>query len=96
MNEKREVIIPGVCGVLRFLADGVNNILDENDIVGTMQVIAKRYTIAKGRIQGIPLEDLIKNTDMEIEEHKPSVEEQKDTIKVSRLYDELGLNKQTL
>ena len=33
---------------------------------------SKRYPIAQGRIQGIPLSDLIKDTDMEIVENKES------------------------
>lgn len=51
MNENREVIIPGVSGVLRFLADGINSIPDDNNIPGAMKEILKRYSIAKGRIQ---------------------------------------------
>lgn len=62
MNENREVIIPGVSGVLRFLADGINSVPDDNNIVDGMKVISKRYPIAQGRIQGIPLSDLIKDT----------------------------------
>ena len=41
MNENREVIIPGVSGVLRFLADGINSIPDDNNIPGAMKEILK-------------------------------------------------------
>ena len=55
MNENREVIIPGVSGVLRFLADGINSVPDDNNIVDGMKVISKRYPIALGRIQTLSL-----------------------------------------
>lgn len=91
MNENREVIIPGVSGVLRFLADGINSVPDDNNIVDGMKVISKRYPIAQGRIQGIPLSDLIKNTDMEIVENKESGSVERTLREPKRFYDELGL-----
>lgn len=69
MNENREVIIPGVSGVLRFLADGINSIPDDNNIPGAMNEILKRYSIAKGRIQNNPLAELIEDTGMQIEQN---------------------------
>jgi hypothetical protein len=93
MNENREVIIPGVSGVLRFLADGINSVPDDNNIVDGMKVISKRYPIAQGRIQGIPLSDLIKDTDMEIveNENKESSSVERTLREQKRFYDELGL-----
>lgn len=70
MNENREVIIPGVSGVLRFLADGINSIPDDNNIPGAMKETLKRYSIAKGRIQNIPLAKLIEDTGMQIEQNE--------------------------
>lgn len=90
MNENREVIIPDVSGVLRFLADGINSVPDDNDIVNGMKVISKRYPIAQGRIQGIPLSDLIKDTDIQIIEKEENVVK-KTLEKTGRFYDELGL-----
>lgn len=90
MNENREVIIPDVSGVLRFLADGINSVPNDDDIVNGMKVISKRYPIAQGRIQGIPLEDLIKDTDIQIIEKEENIV-QKTLEKTGRFYDELGL-----
>ena len=91
MNENREVIIPGVSGVLRFLADGINSVPDDNNIVDGMKVISKRYPIVQGRIQGIPLSDLTKDTDMKIAENKESSSVESTLGKPGRFYDELGL-----
>lgn len=91
MNENREVIIPDVSGVLRFLADGINSVPDDNDIVNGMKVISKRYPIAKGRIEGIPLSDLIKDTDIEIVKNEESSSVKKTLRESKRFYDELGL-----
>lgn len=91
MNENREVIIPGVSGVLRFLADGINSVPNDNNKVDGMKVISKRYLIAQGRIQGIPLSDLIKDTDMEIVENKESSSVKRTLREPKRFYDELGL-----
>lgn len=90
MNENREVIIPGVSGVLRFLADGINSVPDDDNTVDGMKVISIRYPIAQGRIQGIPLSDLIKDTDMEIVD-KESSSVESTLRKPGRFYDELGL-----
>ena len=84
MNENREVIIPDVLGVLSFIAKEINSIPDDNDMVKGMKVISRIYPIVQGRIQGIPLSDLTKDTDMKIV-LKVSLREAK------RFYDELGL-----
>lgn len=90
MNENREVIIPGVSGVLSFIAKAINSIPNSNDMVRGMAAINRAYPIAQGRIQGIPLSDLIKDTDMEIVDKKSSSVES--TLrKPGRFYDELGL-----
>lgn len=91
MNENREVIIPGVSGVLRFLADGINSIPDDNNIVDGMKEISRRYPIVQGRIQGIPLSDLTKDTDMKIVKNKESSSVESTLKKPGRFYDELGL-----
>ena len=91
MNENREVIIPGVSGVLRFLAKEINSIPDDNDMVKGMEVISRIYPIVQGRIQGIPLSDLIKDTDMEIVENKESSSVERTLREPKRFYDELGL-----
>lgn len=91
MNENREVIIPGVSGVLRFLADGINSVPDDDNTVDGMKVISIRYPIAQGRIHGIPLSDLIKDTDMEIVENNESSSVENTLRKPGRFYDELGL-----
>ncbi|MEF2620472.1 MAG: hypothetical protein U0N02_06630 [Clostridia bacterium] len=90
MNENREVIIPGVSGVLRFLADGINSIPGDNNIPGAMKETLKRYSIAKGRIQNIPLAELIEDTGMQIEQNDNKQTKVKPAPK-SRLYDDLGL-----
>ena len=90
MNENREVIIPGVSGVLSFIAKAINSIPNSNDMVRGMAAINRAYPIAQGRIQGIPLSDLIKDTDMEIVDKESSSVE--NTLrKPGRFYDELGL-----
>lgn len=90
MNENREVIIPGVSGVLSFIAKAINSIPNSNDMVRGMAAINRAYPIAQGRIQGIPLSDLIKDTDMEIVDKESSSVES--TLgKPGRFYDELGL-----
>lgn len=90
MNENREVIIPGVSGVLSFIAKAINSIPNSNDMVRGIAAINRAYPIAQGRIQGIPLSDLIKDTDMEIVDKKSSSVES--TLrKPGRFYDELGL-----
>lgn len=91
MNENREVIIPDVSGVLSFLADRINRVPNDNDIVKGMKVISEIYPIAQGRIQGIPLSDLIKDTGIEIVRNEKS-SPVKNTLRESkRFYDELGL-----
>lgn len=90
MNENREVIIPGVSGVLSFIAKAINSIPNSNDMVRGMAAINRAYPIAQGRIQGIPLSDLIKDTDMEIVD-KESSSEESTLRKPGRFYDELGL-----
>lgn len=90
MNENREVIIPGVSDVLRFLADGINSIPDDNNIPGAMKEILKRYSIAKGRIQNIPLAELIEDTGMQIEQNDNEQTKVK-PAPTSRFYDDLGL-----
>ena len=90
MNENREVIIPGVSGVLSFIAKAINSILNSNDMVRGMAAINRAYPIAQGRIQGIPLSDLIKDTDMEIVD-KESSSVESTLRKPGRFYDELGL-----
>lgn len=90
MNENREVIIPGVSGVLSFIAKAINSIPNSNDMVRGMAAINRAYPIAQGRIQGIPLSDLIKDTDMEIVDKESSSVES--TLRnPGRFYDELGL-----
>ena len=89
MNENREVIIPDVLGVLSFIAKEINSIPDDNDMVKGMKVISRIYPIVQGRIQGIPLSDLTKDTDMKIAENKEST-----LGKPGRFYDELGLEKE--
>ena len=56
-----------------------------------MKVISIRYPIAQGRIQGIPLSDLTKDTDMKIAENKESSSVENTLRKPGRFYDELGL-----
>lgn len=90
MNENREVIIPGVSGVLSFIAKAINSIPNSNDMVRGMAAINRAYPIAQGRIQGIPLSDLIKDTDMEIVD-KESSSVGSTLRKPGRFYDELGL-----
>lgn len=90
MNENREVIIPGVSGVLSFIAKAINSIPNSNDMVRGMAAINRAYPIAQGRIQGIPLSDLIKDTDMEIVD-KESSSMESTLRKPERFYDELGL-----
>lgn len=90
MNENREVIIPGVSGVLSFIAKAINSIPNSNDMVRGMAAINRAYPIAQGRIQGIPLSDLIKDTDMEIVD-KESISVESTLRKPGRFYDELGL-----
>lgn len=90
MNENREVIIPGVSGVLSFIAKAINSIPNSNDMVRGMAAINRAYPIAQGRIQGIPLSDLIKDTDMEIVD-KESSSVESTLRKPERFYDELGL-----
>lgn len=90
MNENREVIIPGVSGVLSFIAKAINSIPNSNDMVRGMAAINRAYPIAQGRIQGIPLSDLIKDTDMEIVD-KESSSVESTLRKPRRFYDELGL-----
>jgi hypothetical protein len=90
MNENREVIIPGVSGVLSFIAKAINSIPNSNDMVRGMAAINRAYPIAQGRIQGIPLSDLIKDTDMEIVD-KESSSVESTLRKPGRFYDELGL-----
>lgn len=90
MNENREVIIPGVSGVLSFIAKAINSIQNSNDMVRGMAAINRAYPIAQGRIQGIPLSDLIKDTDMEIVD-KESSSVESTLRKPGRFYDELGL-----
>lgn len=90
MNENREVIIPGVSGVLSFIAKAINSIPNSNDMVRGMAAINRAYPIAQGRIQGIPLSDLIKDTDMEIVD-KESSSMESTLRKPGRFYDELGL-----
>lgn len=91
MNENREVIIPDVLGVLSFIAKEINSIPDDNDMVKGMKVISRIYPIVQGRIQGIPLSDLTKDTDMKIAENKESSSVEKTLRKPGRFYDELGL-----
>lgn len=91
MNENREVIIPGVSGVLSFIAKAINSIPNSNDMVRGMAAINRAYPIAQGRIQGIPLSDLIKDTDMEIVENKESSSVERTLREPKRFYDELGL-----
>lgn len=79
MNENREVIIPGVLGVLSFIAKAINSVPNSNDMVKGMAAINRAYPIAQGRIYGIPLSDLIKDT------------EENTLRKPGRFYDELGL-----
>ena len=90
MNENREVIIPGVSGVLSFIAKAINSIPNSNDMVRGIAAINRAYPIAQGRIQGIPLSDLIKDTDMEIVD-KESSSMESTLRKPGRFYDELGL-----
>ena len=45
----------------------------------------------QGRIQGIPLSDLTKDTDMKIAENKKSSSVESTLGKPGRFYDELGL-----
>lgn len=90
MNENREVIIPGVSGVLSFIAKAINSIPNSNDMVRGMAAINRAYPIAQGRIQGIPLSDLIKDTDMEIVD-KESSSVESTLRKPGRFYDKLGL-----
>lgn len=90
MNENREVIIPGVSGVLSFIAKAINSIPNSNDMVRGMAAINRAYPIAQGRIQGIPLSDLIKDTDMEIVD-KESSSVESTLRRPGRFYDELGL-----
>jgi len=90
MNENREVIIPGVSGVLSFIAKAINSIPNSNDMVRGMAAINRAYPIAQGRIQGIPLSDLIKDTDKEIVD-KESSSVESTLRKPGRFYDELGL-----
>lgn len=90
MNENREVIIPGVSGVLSFIAKAINSIPNSNDMVRGIAAINRAYPIAQGRIQGIPLSDLIKDTDMEIVD-KESSSVESTLRKPRRFYDELGL-----
>lgn len=90
MNENREVIIPGVSGVLSFIAKAINSIPNSNDMVRGIAAINRAYPIAQGRIQGIPLSDLIKDTDMEIVD-KESSSVESTLRKPGRFYDELGL-----
>lgn len=90
MNENREVIIPGVSGVLSFIAKAINSIPNSNDMVRGMAAINRAYPIAQGRIQGIPLSDLIKDADMEIVD-KESSSVESTLRKPGRFYDELGL-----
>lgn len=90
MNENREVIIPGVSGVLSFIAKAINSIPNSNDMVRGMAAINRAYPIAQGRIQGIPLSDLIKDTDMEIVD-KESNSVESTLRKPGGFYDELGL-----
>lgn len=90
MNENREVIIPGVSGVLSFIAKAINSIPNSNDMVRGMAAINRAYPIAQGRIQGIPLSDLIKDTDMEIVD-KESSSVESTLRKPGGFYDELGL-----
>lgn len=91
MNENREVIIPGVLGVLSFIAKAINSVPNSNDMVKGMAAINRAYPIAQGRIQGIPLSDLIKDTDMEIVENNESSSVENTLRKPGRFYDELGL-----
>lgn len=91
MNENREVIIPGVSGVLRFLADGINSVPDDDNTVDGMKVISIRYPIAQGRIQGIPLSKLIKDTNTEIVKNEGSSSVENTLRNLGRFYDELGL-----
>ena len=46
MNENREVIIPGVLGVLSFIAKAINSIPNSNDMVKGMAAINRAYPIA--------------------------------------------------
>ena len=94
MNENREVIIPDVLGVLSFIAKEINSIPDDNDMVKGMKVISRIYPIVQGRIQGIPLSDLTKDTDMKIAENKESSSVENTLRKPGRFYDELGLYKE--
>ena len=91
MNENREVIIPGVLGVLSFIAKAINSVPNSNDMVKGMAAINRVYPIAHGRIHGIPLSDLIKDTDMEIVENNESSSVENTLRKPGRFYDELGL-----
>lgn len=91
MNENREVIIPGVLGVLSFIAKAINSIPNSNDMVRGMAAINRAYPIAQGRIQGILLSDLIKDKDMKIVENEESSSVENTLRKPGRFYDELGL-----
>lgn len=91
MNENREVIIPGVLGVLSFIAKAINSIPNSNDMVRGMAAINRAYPIAQGRIQGTPLSDLIKDKDMKIVENEESSSVENTLRKPGRFYDELGL-----
>ena len=59
-------------------------------MVRGIAAINRAYPIAQGRIQGIPLSDLIKDTDMEIVD-KESSSVESTLRKPGRFYDELGL-----
>lgn len=56
-----------------------------------MKVISIRYPIAQGRIQGIPLSKLIKDTNMEIVKNEGSSSVENTLRNPGRFYDELGL-----
>lgn len=60
-------------------------------MVKGMKVISRIYPIVQGRIQGIPLSDLTKDTDMKIAENKESSSVENTLRKPGRFYDELGL-----
>ena len=60
-------------------------------MVKGMKVISRIYPIVQGRIQGIPLSDLTKDTDMKIAENKESSSVESTLGKPGRFHDELGL-----